>query len=121
MPLELGIDLGCREFGSNSHRKKVLLVLDSERYRYQKFISDLAGQDPSAHANDPKKLVIKVRDWLCCNSQTAPVPGGEYIFQEYQSFRTDLPKLQRALKFDRKLNYRDYVNVVRAWLDVVSA
>lgn len=44
MPLELGIDLGCKQF----HRRcadKSLLIFDSEPYRFQKFVSDLGGQD----------------------------------------------------------------------------
>src|SRR5215210_4273901 len=35
MPLELGIDLGCKSF-SPDHADKSLLLFDSERYRFQK-------------------------------------------------------------------------------------
>lgn len=49
MPLELGIFLGAQRFGSGKHREKNCLVLDREPYRYQKFISDIAGQDIAAH------------------------------------------------------------------------
>lgn len=45
MPLELGIFLGAKRFGSAKQRKKKCLVLDRERYRFQKFCSDIAGQD----------------------------------------------------------------------------
>jgi len=37
MPLELGIDLGCKEFNPNCSDKS-LLIFDSEQYRFQKFI-----------------------------------------------------------------------------------
>ncbi len=53
MPLELGIFLGAKSFGGGVHSSKVCLVLDTEPYRYQKFCSDIAGQDPSAHNGDP--------------------------------------------------------------------
>lgn len=53
MPLELGVFLGCKAFGSRPHRRKVGLVLDQEPFRYQKFVSDLAGLDIRAHQNDP--------------------------------------------------------------------
>jgi hypothetical protein len=49
MPFELGLDIGCRRFGPRRARRKKCLVLDSQPYRYQKFLSDIAGQDIRAH------------------------------------------------------------------------
>jgi hypothetical protein len=43
MPLELGMYLGAKYFGSGDQRRKAAIVLDTDRYRYQKFISDIAG------------------------------------------------------------------------------
>src|SRR5882762_5684797 len=57
MPLELGLDLGCRRFGSNYLQEKVILVLDIERYRFQRFISDIAGQDIEAHDGDVGRAI----------------------------------------------------------------
>ena len=45
MPFELGLDFGCRRFGRGHLAKKVILVLEEERFRYQATISDLAGSD----------------------------------------------------------------------------
>jgi hypothetical protein len=56
MPLELGLDLGCKRYGKAYHQEKVLLVLDIERFRYRDFISDIAGQDIEAHGADEGKL-----------------------------------------------------------------
>ena len=42
MPLELGMFLGAKRYGAGEHAKKVCLILDREKYRYQKFISDIA-------------------------------------------------------------------------------
>jgi hypothetical protein len=63
MPLELGIDLGCKAF-SAAHSGKSLLIFDSARYRFQKFVSDLRGQDIHQHDNDAKVAATRVRDWL---------------------------------------------------------
>ncbi len=52
MPFEMGLFFACKEFGNKTHKNKVALVLDHSAYRYQKFISDLNGVDPKAHAND---------------------------------------------------------------------
>ncbi len=49
MPLELGIFLGSKVYGSGRHREKRGLILDIERFRYQKFCSDIAGQDIRGH------------------------------------------------------------------------
>ena len=43
MPLELGVFLGAKRYGSSKQKTKRCLVLDRERYRYQSYISDLGG------------------------------------------------------------------------------
>ena len=44
--LELGLFLGAKAFSAeDKQRDKRCLILDVEPYRYQKFISDIAGQD----------------------------------------------------------------------------
>lgn len=45
MPLELGIFLGAKRYGDDNDRLKRCLILDVEQYRFQKFISDLAGME----------------------------------------------------------------------------
>src|ERR1700732_1388166 len=60
MALELGLFLGANLL---SESKKPCLVMDTERYRYQRFCSDLSGFDPSAHGGDILQLICVVRDW----------------------------------------------------------
>jgi len=50
MPLELGLFLGAKKFSGRTKRRKVCLVMDTERYRYRNFCSDLAGVDIEAHS-----------------------------------------------------------------------
>jgi hypothetical protein len=64
MPLELGIDYGCKHYRSGRFRNKKLLVLDSGVYRIKKVISDLSGSDFRAHKNNRKEVVRVVSDWL---------------------------------------------------------
>jgi len=61
MPLELGLFLGAKRFGSGKHRSKTCLILDIERYRYQKFISDIAGQDIAVHGGNADDAIKAVR------------------------------------------------------------
>jgi hypothetical protein len=45
MPLELGLFLGAKQFDKKRTEQRVCLVLDKTKFRYQKFCSDIAGQD----------------------------------------------------------------------------
>ena len=60
MPLELGPFLGAKRFGGTDQGSKKALVLDREPYRYQTFISDIAGQDIHAHGGDVVALIGEV-------------------------------------------------------------
>jgi len=54
MPLELGMFLAAKRFGVGRQKNKVCLILDSAPYRYQQFISDIAGQDIQVHRTASK-------------------------------------------------------------------
>ena len=118
MPLELGVFLGAKYYGSNQQKRKACLILDSEKYRYQKFISDIAGQDIQAHENDPKMVIKIVRNWLRSYSRTS-IPSGSVIWNRYQTFKSDLPQLCTELKLDiNELIYNDHVLLVSKWLKI---
>jgi hypothetical protein len=123
MPLELGIFLGAKEFGGKRNAMKTYLMLDRDRYRYQKFISDLNGIDPKAHNNKPETAIIKVRDWL--NDVTNVdfnIQSGSIIAKKYDEFRKDLPGLATDVGLKMKdLTYRDYCYVVQEWLNQFPA
>ena len=88
MPLELGIDVGCRLFGQGQHSTKKCLILEEQRYRYQAAVSDLSGSDIAVHGGSPEALVTEVRNWL--NSQAhvqAPGPARVWTaFLEFMSY-----------------------------------
>ena len=64
MPFELGLFLGAKRYGSGPQKKKTCIIFDRDRYRYQKFLSDIAGQDIRSHGNDSAELVRVVRNAL---------------------------------------------------------
>ena len=76
MPLELGLFLDAKRFGTGPQTRKSCLVLDRDRYRYQEFISDIAGQDIVAHADDPAEAIKAVRDWLSVSKAGVRRPPG---------------------------------------------
>ncbi|MBB1094418.1 hypothetical protein HUU61_24425 [Rhodopseudomonas palustris] len=64
MPFELGIDYGCKRLKEGSWSTKKILILEKEKYRYQKAISDLSGSDIKNHNNEVFKVINAVRDWF---------------------------------------------------------
>ena len=115
MPFELGLFLGAKAWGVPVHQGKQCLVLDEEPYRYRDYISDIAGQDPRAHHQDPETLVKVIRDWL--RSVRPGLMGGSLLWQEYQEFVQTLPTLcsDRNL-VPAELTFSDYVEVISGWL-----
>jgi len=116
MPLELGLFLGGLKYGAGRQKKKSLLVLDREPYRYQKFISDLSGQDVLAHANNPQTMVKIIRDWLA-GSTKAIIPSGTEIYQRYKLFKKSMPSICSKLGIQPSgLSYEDYRSILAIWL-----
>ena len=117
MPLELGIFLGAKKFGVGEQEKKKCLVMDREAYRFQKFISDIAGQDVVSHEKSLEKVVRVVRDWLRTSSERKTIPGGGVIWRRYQDFLTALPQVAQRFQLEiEDLIFNDYTFIVAEWL-----
>ena len=117
MPLELGIFLGAKRFGERKQKGKSCLILDVERYRFQKFVSDIAGQDIKAHNADPKTAVKAIREWLQATSGRTTIPGGASIWGRYEEFGLTLPEICRTAKLElHEMTYIDFVNAAGYWL-----
>ena len=117
MPFELGLDIGCRRFGRTRARRKKSLILDSQPYRYQKFLSDIAGQDIRAHDDSAEKLITCVRDWLRNTSGRQTIPGPTPIKERFRNFSADLPSLCDEAGLDRStIDFADYKTLVEGWL-----
>lgn len=113
MPFELGLFLGIARRGD----KRSCLVVDRDKYRYQKFLSDISGQDTEAHNNDPQTAVRIVRDWLRSSQTNVDIPGGAHIWQRYQRFKKRLPRMCAALHLEpSQLIFNDYTTIVGEWL-----
>lgn len=118
MPLELGMFLGAQWLGSPRQKRKSSLVLDIEPYRYQRFCSDIAGQDIAAHDNDPKIAVRRVRDWLRAHRPDVSIPSGSVIWRRYGQYRKDAPIYFDALSLDpNELTFNDFTTVVASWIE----
>lgn len=119
MPFELGLFLGASRFGQAEQQAKKCLVLDREPYRYQKFLSDISGQDPKAHEAEPATVISQVRDWLNSALPEAEVirPGGRKIAERYASFRDELPELCAEVHIETdELIFNDFTTILVEWL-----
>lgn len=119
MPFELGLFYAAKEFGEKRHKQKKALILDKEKYRYQKFISDLNGIDPKAHQNTQKRIIEIIRDWLNISSKRKTIPGHNIIIPQFKSFKRKLPELTSNAGLDfQNLSFNDYCYFVEEWLKV---
>ena len=119
MPFELGLFLGAKRYGRPPQRKKVTLILDRDPYRYQRFLSDIAGQDPEAHGGDPRELIRVLRDWLETTEATGTLPGGTFVWDQYVRYREARPELFTALRLtERDAGYSGTLRAIRAWLEL---
>lgn len=121
MPLELGLFLGAKRYGDAEQKKKIVLILDREKYRYQKFISDISGQDIRSHGGAAESLIRQVRDWLSDASQKKTIPGAKSITGRYSHFSRDLPGMcaDEDIAID-EITYNNYSYFITEWLRKVS-
>jgi hypothetical protein len=118
MPLELGIFIGAKAFGGAEHRRKAAIVLDTDRYRYQKYISDIAGQDIRAHHRRPADAIQQVRSFLSTHCSDGDIlPGGSKIAARYSDFREGMSGTGAELHVQPgELTFRDLTTLMVAWL-----
>ena len=123
MPFELGLFLGAMRYGAAVHRTKTCIIFDRERYRYQRFLSDIAGQDVRAHQNNPGELITAVRNALATMLPArTTLPSGRLIRERYETFVLDVPTVCAELQLDHEdLGHRDLVEVIITWLERSSA
>ena len=116
MPLELGLFLGAKGFGDGRQKNKHCLILDTEEYRYQKFVSDIAGQDIRPHGDNPGKAVAATRNWLATISRRK-LPGATELNRMYAAFCSERPEILDQLHIrEDELQFVEYVHFALEWL-----
>lgn len=118
MPLELGLDIGCKRFKDGKWRDKKCLILETEKYRYQAALSDLSNSDIEAHGDDPVEALTIVRNWLN-NEASLHTQGPAHVWGRFTDFiaETDNVLLERGYSrrdIDR-LQMAEWMQQMRAW------
>lgn len=120
MPLECGIDFGAKLIGEHPLNTKIFLILETERYRYQQFMSDIAGNDIRAHNNDPERAIKNVRDWLKINTKIQ-LDYPKKIWMVYNEFLFDYQEYAKANHFDpydmNDITFSDLIELIKAWIE----
>jgi hypothetical protein len=119
MPLELGLFLGATAFGNDRNRGKQCLILDRDSYRYQKFCSDISGQDIRTHSAKPARAITVIRDWLSIPAaqKEVVVPSGSIIVERYRLFENELPAWCREQQLvPSELTFTDQRRLTERWL-----
>ena len=110
MPLELGIACALRFEREQSARPHNWLLLVPEGFSYQKFVSDLAGFDPSRHSQTVESVIREVSGWLSSQEDVDDeTPSALQIYQAFAAFCDQAASLRlQALGKD-------------SWTDLLSA
>lgn len=119
MPYELGLDIGASEYGGKALKGKKTLILETERYHYQKVLSDISGQDIENHNDDPLTLNLKVRNWLSANNPGIIIPGQSQIWIAFNQFNADLNTTLSATytaKDIEEMPIGDYIKFAKDWI-----
>ena len=116
MPLELGICIGAIEFGNKKQRDNKYLIIESEKFRFKQFISDLSGQDIRDHKDTDEGAIKIIRNWLA-NKTTEKIPSASIIISDYKKFLADLPDLcEENMWTMEELTFDEYSTLVTSWL-----
>ena len=119
MPFELGLDLGCRSFHSR-YADKHALIFGEKKYEYQKFFSDIAGQDVHDHQNGVAKAIAGVRNFLAAQNPDNPVSGPARILKRYEEFRAALPRILNEVGIEPdEMQFTDLAWAAKQWMETV--
>lgn len=99
MPFECGMDFGAKMYGGSKLEDKKCLILETERYRYQKFLSDIAGNDIRAHSDEPELAIKQVRNWLRINANER-FDWPTVIWNIFNEFESDYKEILEAENYD---------------------
>lgn len=120
MPFELGIDYGCRRFGTGRLKGKRFLILEKGTYDYRKALSDLAGVDIKSHGDEPVKIVQAIRHWFVETVGLKKVDSPTMLWYKFTDFTSDFYSRRQQEGFsDEDLNMMpvpEYIDFIKGWI-----
>ena len=94
----------------------------SKRFDMPKFLSDLAGNDPAEHGDDPQAVIAIIRNHLHRDPHGKRLPGAEAMLALFKEFEADLPSLAEKARLtaeesDPYRGYLNYMDLLREFRD----
>jgi len=119
MPFELGIDFGCKHFGTSAHYSKKMLILESKKYQLKAVLSDLADCDVEPHNEKYDIAIRKVRNFLVAEAGASEQIAAAKIQSKYADFLDWHRDRRVSLGFssDDDLDYptREFIGSMEEW------
>lgn len=120
MSYEMGLDIGCQEFGSGILKEKKCLIFDSNSHDYDISISDISAQDIKEHNDDPETLIVKVREWFV-SLLRCRLPSAATVWENYTEFVTDMNEQLILEGYTRKeielLSHSEFIIIATEWIE----
>jgi hypothetical protein len=93
----------------------------AEPFAMPAYVSDLAGNDPHAHHNDPARIVRIVRNYLHTAPDGQMLPGAASLLARLERFKADLPRIASTFdiskdEIDPYESYRSYLVFLTTFL-----
>ena len=124
MPFELGLAIGARQYGGERQRTKRACIMVALDYALPRYLSDLAGSDPSVHRTDPHEVIRIVLGHLHRTPSGRGLPGAAHMIELFERFRGDVPFLARQARLTveevhARLGYRNYMDLLRGFCEAM--
>ena len=122
MPFELGIDYGCQKLKEGKWREKKILIMEKERYRFQKAISDLSGSDIKHHNDQVDKAIFAVRDWFVTEELNRGDSGNRVWdnFNDFQAYLYDQVVEKDGHDSIDHVQIPEVIHHMKAWFKLVK-
>jgi hypothetical protein len=118
LAFELGIDIGCRLFNDGQADKKCL-ILEKDKYEYQKALSDLSNSDIKNHNNEPEEIIRHVRNWFV-NNEIPTADNPSLIWDNYNLFMADFDIKRKKEGWKQKdlegMPIPEFIHFVEEWI-----
>lgn len=119
MPYEMGLDIGCKTYGAGQLANKMCLILDTERYHYQKVLSDISGQDIKDHGDSPERLITKVREWFAVLLKQR-LPSSTVLWERHNEFLANMGDQLLSEGFSEReiseISIHEFILIAKGWL-----
>jgi hypothetical protein len=123
MPFELGLAMGAKYFGGREMRSNSALILVRQDYVLNAYLSDLGGNDPVAHNDDPRRVIRAVLRYLHATPEGRVLQGSQSSISRFERFKENLPTMAEALgrahdEVDPYNDYRVYLTLLSDFLEI---